>query len=147
MKSKLQLQTKGHSLPGIHLRFVHYSHRTPIPCRNPSFQLLLVFQHRISVSGRPSWRGSCIPLHPLVTDSKVQIHVPPLLTAYGVSTRDNICRSLPATQSRSVRRSTYETHVSRREKIRANCNYRRRIHHIMRKEKGTHECGHFIVGA
>ena len=49
---------------------------------------------------RPSWRGSHIPLHPLVTEFKVQICVPPSLTACGVSTRDNLCTA-SATQNRS----------------------------------------------
>ena len=51
-----------------------------------------------SCSGKPSWRGSLIPLHPLMKDSKVQINVPPLLKACGISTRDFLCCTLTATQ-------------------------------------------------
>ena len=43
-----------------------------------------------------------ISLHPLVTDFKLQIYVPPSPMACGVSTRDNICCTLSATQNRSV---------------------------------------------
>ena len=74
----------------------------PISCRDfPSNQVFCWHQHRITFSGKPSWRGSLILLHPLVTDSKVQINVPPLLTACGLSTQDFLLY-LPATQNWSV---------------------------------------------